>query len=67
MQYKIRNTNLYLFAERKPQDCQKAILPTAIFVNTNHSSFAELRQKGFFIYVGWWDFSIRFGMVFLNK
>ena len=42
-----------------PQDPEKCVLPTIIFVNFNHSSYGDLRRKGFAICIGWWDLSVK--------
>jgi hypothetical protein len=55
---------IYLSIGRNTEDPEKAILPTASFVNTNHPVFEEYKHRGFLIAVGWWDFSIKFGLFF---
>jgi len=44
---------------RKKNDPEKCVLPTITFVNTNHSSLEALRQPGFVLAIGWWDWSIK--------
>jgi hypothetical protein len=45
------------------EDCEKAVLPAIVFINTNHASFKNTRRKGFFIFIGWWHWSIRVGII----
>ena len=49
-------------ASRTPQDSEKCVLPTILFINTNHPSFEELRHNGFMLIFGWWDWSIKVGL-----
>jgi len=56
-----QNGRLRLSAGRGMQDPEKAVLPTIIYVNTNHEAFGDLRSKGFVVAVGWWDYSIKVG------
>lgn len=56
--------SLYLGGGRSKQDAEKTVLPTVIFINTNHQSFEDLRHRGFVIAIGWWDFSIKVGLIF---
>lgn len=51
-----------LKASRTPEDPEKCVLPTIVFVNTNHPAFEQDRHRGFVIFVGWWDWSVKFGM-----
>lgn len=41
---------------RSISDPEKAILPTILFIDTNHPSFGHLRLGGFVLVLGWWDF-----------
>ena len=53
---------------RRDKDCvEKAVLPTVIFVNSNHPTFGELRTPGFCIGLGWWDWSVKFFVILKNK
>lgn len=58
------NDKFRFIASRSKKDPEKAILPTIIFINTNHKSFKEVRHKGFMIVFGWWDYSIKIGLLF---
>jgi len=49
---------------RTPEDPEKCILPTIMFINTNHSAFKEVKTQGFMVVFGWWDYSIKIGMLF---
>lgn len=40
----------------------KKVLPTILFVNTNHEAFADVRHRGFILCFGWWDFEIKLGI-----
>jgi len=48
---------------RNKEDVEKAVLPTIIYINTNHPKFTDLSRKGFIIAIGWWDWSIKFGVI----
>jgi len=39
---------------RASHDPEKSILPTIIFVNTNHPEYND-RHRGFIVAFGWWD------------
>lgn len=56
------NERLYLKIGRDVADPEKLVFPSILFISTNHESFGDLRRKGCMICVGWWDFSIKFGM-----
>lgn len=45
-------------------DPEKAIIPTVIFINSNHHSFGDNRTSGFMLCLGWWDFSIKLTIFF---
>ena len=49
---------------RDTDDCEKLVLPAIVFININHPSFEENRAKGFLVCVGWWDFSVKIGILF---
>ena len=49
---------------RDKSDPEKSILPTIIYINTNHNSF-ENRRKGFILVFGLWDYSIK--LAFFKK
>jgi len=55
--------NLYLTAGRNQKDPEKCVLPTILFISTNHPSFDEVRRPGFMICLGWWDYSIKLGVI----
>jgi hypothetical protein len=55
---------LYFNASRNADDPEKSILPSLIFINANHPSFAGIKRKGFMLCIGWWDFSVKFGIFF---
>lgn len=44
---------------RSIDDPEKTILPTILFIDTNHSSFGDLGLIGFALVFGWWDFYFR--------
>ena len=50
-------------ASRTPEDVEKMVLPSIIYINTNHKEFKETRRKGFMICFGWWDWSIKIGAI----
>ena len=58
MKYKIR----FKIGKAKA-DCEKMVLPGIIFINTNHESFEDDRREGFMIFLGWWHWSISFGLI----
>ena len=58
------NDKFRFIANRSPKDPEKCILPTIMYINTNHSSFNELRQRGAMIVFGWWDYSIKVGLFY---
>lgn len=41
---------------------EKRVLPTILFINTNHEAFTDVRRRGFMLCFGWWDFAVKFGM-----
>jgi len=57
------NINIKFIARRAKEDPEKCVLPTIVFINTNHPAFEKGRKKGFMLVFGWWDFSVKFGMV----
>ena len=52
---------------RNNNDPEKKILPTILFINTNHPVFTDARGEGFIIMLSWWDFSIKIGVFLKNK
>jgi hypothetical protein len=64
MELKALNDRFRLLIGRTPQDAEKAVTPTIIWINTNHPSFEEVRHRGFMIIIGWWDWSIKVGLVY---
>lgn len=50
-------------ASRSKTDPEKTLLPTVILINANHESFGDLRRRGFVLAFGWWDFSVKFGLI----
>ena len=58
------NEKVYFKMSREKSDPEKTVLPTILYINTNHESFTDVRHRGFMICVGWWDFSIKFGVFF---
>jgi len=56
----IYNVKWRFLIGRRKADTEKAVLPTILFINTNHPAFTDFRRKGFMIVIGWWDFSIKF-------
>ena len=57
-------TKIYFKAGKNKADPEKAILPTIMFINSNHLSFEDVRRPGFMLCIGWWDYSIKFGLFF---
>ena len=55
--------NTYFTIGRNKEDCEKMVLPSIILINTNHEAFKELKTKGIVIAIGWWDCSIKFGII----
>jgi len=55
----------YVFLKfgRDRADAEKVIIPTIIYINTNHESFKPMRRVGFVICFGWWDWSIKIGVI----
>jgi len=58
------NERMWLKIGRDKAEPEKSVLPTILFINTNHQSFTDLRHRGFMLCVGWWDFSIKLGLFF---
>ena len=50
-----------------PNDPEKYVLPTILFINTNHQAFEDVRQRGFLICAGQCDFSIKVGIFYKKK
>lgn len=49
---------------RDKSDPEKAVLPTVIFINTNHEDFEpDIRKNGFVLALGWWDFSVKVALI----
>jgi hypothetical protein len=48
---------------RDKADPEKCVLPTILFINTNHKAFEQDRLPGFMIIFGWWDYSIKIGLI----
>ena len=48
---------------RDKYDPEKSVLPTILFINTNHPYFKGGSRKGFMLAFGWWDFSIKLWFV----
>jgi hypothetical protein len=57
-----RNCKYFIRFNSNPEDVEKAVTPTIVWTNTNHSSFVFMRQRGFIIMIGWWHFSISVGV-----
>ena len=57
------NLNYRFKIGRDKEDVEKLVIPSIIFINTNHESFKETRLKGFMVCFGWWDYSIKFGII----
>jgi len=57
-------TKIYFKAGRNSSDPEKVILPTLMFINSNHEAFEDVRRPGFMLCIGWWDYSIKFGLFF---
>lgn len=48
---------------RDKDELEKAVTPAIIYINTNHEALGDLRLHGFMITIGWWDFSVKFGLM----
>ena len=57
-------TKIYLKAGKNAADPEKVVFPTILFINSNHPAFEDVRRPGFMICLGWWDYSIKFGVFF---
>ena len=57
------NVKYRFIASRDKEDCEKMVLPAIVYINANHKTFADNRRKGFMICIGWWDWSIKFGVI----
>jgi len=58
------NERMWLKVGKDKVEPEKSVLPTILFINTNHPSFTDLRHRGFMLCVGWWDYSIKLGLFF---
>ena len=58
------NERMWLKVGRDKAEPEKTVLPTILFINTNHESFTDARHRGFMLCVGWWDYSIKLGLFF---
>lgn len=58
------NDRIYFAMGRNKKDVEKSVLPAILFINTNNKEFGESKHKGFVICFGWWDFSVKFGILF---
>lgn len=43
---------------------EKYIFPTMMFVNANHEAFEESRIPGVIVAIAWWDFYVKFYLLF---
>jgi len=60
-----RFNNIFVFTiGRNSMDAEKSVLPTILYINTNHPHFADSRHRGFVLVFGWWDFSIKVGLFY---
>lgn len=50
-----------------PEDPEKAILPTVIYLNIKHPFFKEDELSGFCFFVGWWHWGYRIGFYWRRK
>ena len=48
-------------------DPEKTVLPTIIFMNTNHHSFGDVKRSGWVLIAGWWDFWCGFTFISNRK
>ncbi|QQO97175.1 hypothetical protein Nekkels2_77 [Cellulophaga phage Nekkels_2] len=48
---------------RNKEDVEKLVLPSIVYINTNHLEFKETRRIGFMLIFGWWDWSIKIGII----
>lgn len=64
MTIKAFNDRFRFIASRTLQNPEKCVLPTILFVNTNHSAFDDVRHRGFMLIFGWWDWSVKVGLLF---
>ena len=61
---KLLYNRIRLTISRDADDPEKLVLPSIVFISLNHPFFAEDRTKGFMICIGWWDISVKFGIIF---
>lgn len=52
---------------RDKSDPEKSVLPCLIFIDSNHSQFDDLRTPGFMLCIGWWDYSLKIGLIFKKQ
>jgi hypothetical protein len=64
MEIRALNDRFILLVSRTTEEPEKAVLPTILWINTNHSAFEDVRHRGFMIVLGWWDYSIKFGLFY---
>lgn len=62
----INNINYRFLIGRNKEDVEKMVLPAIVYINTNHEAFKEDRMRGFLICIGWWDWSIKLGIILDN-
>ena len=55
-------SRFYFKVGRNKADPEKTVLPTILFINTNHEAFTDVRHRGFMLCFGWWDFAVKFGV-----
>jgi len=55
-------SRFYFKVGRDKADPEKTVLPTILFINTNHEAFTDVRHRGFMLCFGWWDFAVKFGV-----
>lgn len=59
----MKKYNWIFIVGRDKNDVEKAVIPTVLYINPNHQVFEEARTPGFMIALGWWDFSIKLGLI----
>ena len=63
LNFVMKKYNWRFLVGQNKNDVEKAVLPTILYINPNHEAFEEDRMPGFMIVLGWWDFSIKFGLI----
>lgn len=55
--------NFFFEVGSDKQDPEKAVLPAIVFLNAKHPEFPYPGYIGFIIGIGWWHWSVKFGIL----